>query len=463
MLSTVEDEDVVPSTRPIKRKHKHVDSPVKRREKENSQGKGKRGTSTSSTTVSRKRGPNGVQRNLTPKKKPTGEEERVEGRGKRKRKSKTLAVASKNAPVVPGKVKSIVKDTGDDFFIDQKAEFQWRESPQFLRTIVKNLIGVLPYCIFEIHDPPMDGSEDGNKPFIHVLGVDSFHTAAVDMHYVPQKLFKYVKGIIRLKVDLTRLKKWLMKKVLLNGYSMTLRRYVDKEDYLQAVFQRGATIRRRTLVLDKIQEADDLQDHVFGERWRISIPLKLFKCEMQSALESSDTANASSKSKGSKKSDMLRGIKVRFEVRRDPRTGETYFGIIQEGTDDDVWLPAPMEQVREGQDFIEFGVSEDGDMPQIPDELALGKMKPSADLMAAYKNMYRTNFAKMQPVFNMVFSASYLYKFVENMDHTDNVNHVTLVFSPDAPDDDGVMQPQPVTIKHNLGKLPFPLHAVPSR
>ena len=429
MATVFAEQDV--SQRPSKRKHQQI------------KGKGK-------TTTKVRAKPAGGK--PAAGRKPAQEVRRKRKADAPRKTSEDETCEQEPAPADPaGSARSVAKDTGDDFFIDRREEFEWRESPQFLRTVVKNLIGVLPSCVFEINDPPMDGTKDQHKPYIHVLGIDSFHTAAVDMHYVPQNFRKFVKGVIKIKVDLTRLQTWLMKKVLPNGYNMTLRRFTNSKDHLHGAFQRGATIRRRTLVLDEIDEDDDLEDHVFSERWRISIPLKLFKCEMQSALDG--CGDAVTKSKNSKKQDMLRMVRVKFEARRDPRTGETYFGILQENPENDVWFPAPMEEVVEGQDYIEFRVDEDGSMP-VSEDLGLGKMKASADPMAAYKNMYRTAYSRMQPVFrDMVFSASYLYKFVENMDHTENVSHVTLVFSPDVEDDEGVPQPQPVTIKHSLGKL----------
>ena len=105
---------------------------------------------------------------------------------------------------------------GKGIVVDQPEEgleFEWKEQPQVLRDLVKNL-SVLASCVFEIHDAPMDGSVDEDKPFVRVLGMDAFNAAAVHLHYMPTDLVKYVPGRLLVKVELRRLKNWLLKKVL---------------------------------------------------------------------------------------------------------------------------------------------------------------------------------------------------------------------------------------------------------
>ena len=78
-----------------------------------------------------------------------------------------------------------------------------------------------------------------------------------------------------------------------------------------------------------------------------------------------------------------------------------------------------------------------------------GTLQEGAGPMSAYEKMYCMNFKKMDCVFkDMIFSAAYLFKFVENID---GVDFVRLVLSPDMPDDDGNRQPQPAIIKHTMG------------
>lgn len=352
-------------------------------------------------------------------------------------------------------------------------EFEWKEQPQVLRDIVKNL-SVLASCVFEIHDAPLDGSVDEDKPFVRVLGCDAFETAAVHLHYTPTDLVKYAPGTLQVKVELRRLKNWLLKKVLPNGYTATLRRYAHSPDYLHGVFQKGTIVRRRTLVLDTIEEADTQRTYQFNERWRIALPLQLFRCEMQAAVEA---ASHNSGRKGSAGSGSGSGgatgsqprAKVSFELRRDPRTKATYFGILQDsmGEGNDLWLPAPMKEAVDGRAYVEFTVAGDA----VPDHHAGGAAGQgqgqgqglsaalasfggrvgvaAADPMAAYKDMYKRDYRKMDAVFTgMVFSGAYLSKFVE---HIDGADFVYLVLCPHMPNDDGVFVAQPAILEHTAG------------
>ena len=372
--------------------------------------------------------------------------------------------------------------------MEGEAEFVWKEQPQVLRDLVKNL-SVLSSCIFEIHDAPGDGTVDGDKPFVRVLGEDAFRCAAVHLHYVPKDIVKHVPGPLLIKVELRRLKNWLLKKVLPNGYSATLRRFARSPEYLHGVFQKGSTVRRRTLVLDRIDPDEVKGMYVFNQRWRIALPLQLFRCEMQSAVEaashSSGRKSSSSTASGGSTPGSQPRAKVSFELRRDARTKATYFGILQDsmGKGNDLWLPAPMKEAVDGQEYVEFTVSgddtpapaplpKDGGLsaalagfgvPQLtltgpggPGPAGPGPAGPgpgpgpgAEDPMAAYKNMYQMDYSKMQPIFTgMVFSGAYLNKFVENIDGTDFIN---LVLSPDMPGHDGVLVEQPLILEHTAG------------
>jgi hypothetical protein len=339
-----------------------------------------------------------------------------------------------------------------------------------LRDLVKNL-SVLASCVFEIHDAPMDGSVDEDKPFVRVLGMDAFNAAAVHLHYLPTDLVKYVPGRLLVKVELRRLKNWLLKKVLPNGYTATLRRYAHSPDFLHGVFQKGSIVRRRTLVLDRVEEGEVQEAYVFNERWRIALPLQLFRCEMQAAVEAA-SHNAGRKGSGGSTGSQPRA-KVSFELRRDPRTKATYFGILQDsmGEGNDLWLPAPMKEAVEGQPYVEFTVASDavpgskgdgskdgglsaalasfGGHADLADGLADLANGAVSDPMTVYKDMYKRDYRKMEPVFtNMVFSGAYLSKFVE---HIDGADFVYLVLSPDMPNEDGEVKAHPGMLEHTAG------------
>ena len=246
---------------------------------------------------------------------------------------------------------------------------------------------------------------------------------------------------------------------------MTLRRYANAPDYLQGVFQCGTIVRRRTLILDRFDASDMLTEYTFSERWRICVPLQLFRCEMQAAVEPGCGAARPRKSGSASKSGaMAEQARVSFELRRDPVTMLTYFGIIQDsmGRDNDLWLPAPMQEARVGQNYIEFNVKESGKNVCAPaahqvseftntvHARAGGYGEGEGEPMDVYKNMYKRDFSKMDVVFaGMAFSAMYLAKFVEHIDGTD---FIRLVISPDVKGDDGVPNPQPAVVEHIIGK-----------
>ena len=101
---------------------------------------------------------------------------------------------------------------GSELTQSDALQFEWEEEPQVMRDIVKNL-SVLSKCIIEVHDPLNNGTEEGKQPYIHILSLDALCIAAVELTYFPKRLVKFAKGVIMFKIDLRRLKNWLLKKV----------------------------------------------------------------------------------------------------------------------------------------------------------------------------------------------------------------------------------------------------------
>lgn len=326
----------------------------------------------------------------------------------------------KRAAVIP---EASFNEDGD-MVREPEPDFSLVDSPLMLRKIVKNLGGVLLNCVMEICDPKNDGTPNGDKPFVHVNAMDPEEIAVANMTYYPMELQKNVKGPCKFKIKLDLLKNCLQPKILPSDFEVYLRSFASTGDnqFVQAVFQKDAILRRRYLATQTIEDADTIQDVELAERWHVNVPVDIFKSEIKSALQTADEFPH-----------------MTFEMRRDTHSGHTYFGMRQEGTENDVWLSAPCLGAS-GSEFLEFRVESGGNT---------SSTKTQRD---AY---FRTKFRHMQPIFEgLTFQTAYLDRFVDGfVDGADQGDFVTLVFSPAVELEDGQVQNSPIVVKYNIGDV----------
>lgn len=309
-----------------------------------------------------------------------------------------------------------------DMVREPEPDFNWVESPLMLRKIIKNLSGVLLDCIFEICDPLNDGTPNSEKPFIRVKAMDPTELAVAEMIYYPMELQKNIKQTCEFKIKLEALKTHVRDKILAPDFEVYLRRFTASTgdtQFLQAVFQKDANLRRRYIATQTIDEERDRAGELeIPERWHVNVPLDIFKSEIKSALPTADQFP-----------------NMTFEMRKDKRTGHTYFGMRQEGTDNDCWLSAPCVSST-GADFVEFKVESGG---------STARTKKQRD------DYFRTDFRRMQPIFeDLTFRTAYLDRFVDSVDQED---FVTLVFSPAIELTNGSIRNSPVVVKYNIGDI----------
>lgn len=310
----------------------------------------------------------------------------------------------------------------------RQLEFSFTETPSHLRLITKILDGVLTICTMYVHPDPAapelnsDGSRSG---YISVRMVHPSKCSMICMKYTPltcKVMPQADNKPVSFNMKLEHMVDCLRQQITPNDYSLKFCKFQDDGTDLcglEGTFKKAGVVRRRTIALvgDNEPEMGEMELNV---RWRIALPLKLFKAELATALKSNTEH-------------------VSFEYRRDSQ-GRYFFGILQDNGA--LWQRAPCKTTVDDNgnslDHVEF-LRHDTNLPANVQR---------ADQEADVVEMDSIDFSKLEPVFtDMKFLTKFLHYFVDNIDP----DFVTLLLCPDQPDGHGNMKKQPCLLQHTLG------------
>ena len=291
--------------------------------------------------------------------------------------------------------------------------FEWADTPASLRAITNVLGGILEYCDFTIR------TDAQGKNYVRVFMLNPEGCCCISFMYYPDEpLVKASTRDFDFRLKVSDLSCHLRKDIMPNDFVVFLQVFADAPLQLDVMFRRDLTIRRRHVDV-VLPNKDDEMVPSFTPSWQITMPLKVFKNELD----------------GTKADDEAI---VSFELRRDDCTGRSYFGILQ--TKGDLWQYAPVSRTDGTHKVHEYSV---------PDAADSENADANADADTCDFGLEHLDFAAMYPVFKeMSYKASYLAKFVGSI----TAKNITLKISDHKSLPDGTPDPQPIVVEHCVGK-----------
>jgi len=297
--------------------------------------------------------------------------------------------------------------------------FEWFDSPESLRSMIKVFRGIIPETTFTITT-----DDETGDPIVRAITAHSSKTCLVALKYRPMRLVKYVEDDIDVPLRLANLASILDSKVLPNNHTVFFRAFSDDTSFLEATFQHDLDITKCKVDFLPDSDDDDLTDREFWAKWHVSVPLKALKAQLELTKNDSEPC-------------------ISFEMRRD-RRGNTFFGMIHKHGMK--WQMAPSQKAP-------ANVGEEGvhTVFTIPNAQKDPDIDAEADRSTVAIDLSKIDYRKLPLVFPAkTFHADYLAKFLSKVD---GVPRVLLMFNPDIIDSEtGELTKSPIIVRHTIGE-----------